>query len=335
MKIELKPIKLKDLFQGYKDDAEEGVVAYGGLLDVRPKYQREFVYKDEQRNAVIDTVRKGFPLNVMYWVKKDDGGFEVLDGQQRTLSICQYLIGDFSIKEQYFHSLTDDQQAQILNYELMVYFCEGSDSEKLEWFKTINIAGEKLFDQELRNAVYTGEWLTDAKRHFSKTGCPAMGLGEKYVKGIAIRQEILELALSWINNDAKGTTDEKIRQYMADHQHDSNANELWLYFTQVINWVETIFPTYRREMKGLPWGLLYNEFGKQALDTKKLEAEVAQLMTDEVVSLKVCNSSFLSLYFHCYFILFFPVFELIYSPFICCLCFLHRHGCQEEDDGLF
>lgn len=143
MKIELRPIKLKDLFQGYKDDAEEGVVAYGGLLDVRPKYQREFVYKDEQRNAVIDTVRKGFPLNVMYWVKKDDGGFEVLDGQQRTLSICQYLIGDFSIKEQYFHSLTDDQQAQILNYELMVYFCEGSDSEKLEWFKTINIAGEK------------------------------------------------------------------------------------------------------------------------------------------------------------------------------------------------
>ena len=108
MKIELRPIKLKDLFQGYKDDAEEGVVAYGGLLDVRPKYQREFVYKDEQRNAVIDTVRKGFPLNVMYWVKKDDGGFEVLDGQQRTLSICQYLIGDFSIKEQYFHSLTYD-----------------------------------------------------------------------------------------------------------------------------------------------------------------------------------------------------------------------------------
>ena len=141
-------------------------------------------------------------------------------------------------------------------------------------------------DQELRNAVYTGEWLTDAKRHFSKTGCPAMGLGDKYVKGTAIRQEILQLVLSWINDEAKGTTDEKIRQYMADHQHDSNANELWLYFTQVIYWVETIFPTYRREMKGLPWGLLYNEFGKQSLNTKRLEAEVAQLMADDEVQNK-------------------------------------------------
>lgn len=286
MKIELKPIKLKDLFQEYKDDAEEGVVAYGGLLDVRPKYQREFVYKDEQRDAVIDTVRKGFPLNVMYWVKKDDGGFEVLDGQQRTLSICQYLSNDFSIKEEYFHTLTDDQQAQILNYELMVYFCEGNDSEKLEWFKTINIAGEKLYDQELRNAVYTGEWLTDAKRHFSKTGCPAMGLGDKYVKGVAIRQEILQLVLCWINDGAKGTPDEKIRQYMADHQHDANANELWLYFVQVINWVQTIFPTYRREMKGVSWGILYNEFGQQPLDTKKLEDEVAKLMADDEVQNK-------------------------------------------------
>lgn len=286
MKIELKPIKLKDLFQGYEDNEEEGVVAYGGRLDVRPKYQREFVYKDEQRDAVIDTVRKGFPLNIMYWVKNDDGNFEVLDGQQRTISICQYLKGDFSIKEQYFHTLTEDQKEQILDYELMVYFCEGTDSEKLEWFKTINIAGEKLYDQELRNAVYTGEWLTDAKRHFSKTGCPAMGLGDKYVKGTAIRQEILQLVLSWINDEAKGTTDEKIRQYMADHQHDSNANELWLYFTQVIYWVETIFPTYRREMKGLPWGLLYNEFGKQSLNTKRLEAEVAQLMADDEVQNK-------------------------------------------------
>lgn len=286
MKINLKPIKIKDLVAGYQDDAEEGVVAYGGRLDVRPKYQREFVYKDAQRDAVIDTVRKGFPLNVMYWVKNDNGNFEVLDGQQRTISICQYVINDFSINEQYFHTLTADQQEQILNYELMVYFCEGTDSEKLAWFKTINIAGEKLSDQELRNAVYTGAWLIDAKRYFSKSGCAAMGLGDKYLKGSAIRQEILELVLSWINDKADGNTDAKIKQYMADHQHKPNANELWLYFTNVIQWVKTIFPTYRKEMKGLDWGLLYNAHYQRELDTKALEVEVSQLMQDEDIQKK-------------------------------------------------
>ena len=156
MTIELHEITIRDLFNGYLDSQEEGVVAYGGRLDVRPKYQREFVYTGKQREEVINTVRHGFPLNIMYWVKKEDGNFEVLDGQQRTISICQYLNNDFSIDEKYFHTLTDDQQAQILDYKLMVYFCEGTDSEKLDWFKIVNIAGEKLSDQELRNAVYTG-----------------------------------------------------------------------------------------------------------------------------------------------------------------------------------
>ena len=146
MIISLHEITIRDLFAGYLDSQEEGVVAYGGRLDVRPKYQREFVYTGKQREEVINTVRHGFPLNIMYWVKKEDGNFEVLDGQQRTISICQYLNNDFSIDEKYFHTLTDDQQAQILNYKLMVYFCEGTDSEKLDWFKIVNIAGEKLSD---------------------------------------------------------------------------------------------------------------------------------------------------------------------------------------------
>ena len=279
MKIELRPIRIADLTNGYTDDAEEGVTAYGGSLDVRPKYQREFVYKDAQRNAVIDTVRKGFPLNVMYWVERDEGGYEVLDGQQRTISICQYVKGDFSINDKYFHTLTDDEQKQILDYELTVYFCKGTDSEKLAWFETINIAGEKLTAQELRNAVYTGSWLTDAKRHFSKSGCAAQKVGDKYIKCAVNRQELLELAIQWKSQG-------NICQYMADHQHHANANELWLYFNAVIAWVQTIFPTYRKEMQGLPWGELYNDHHQSPHDTKAIEAEVARLMEDDEVTKK-------------------------------------------------
>lgn len=197
MKIELREITIKELSDGYQDNAEAGVVGYGGKLDIRPPYQREFIYKDKQRDAVIDTVRKDFPLNVMYWAVREDGGYEVIDGQQRTLSVCQYVNGDFSIKGLAFHNLQDDQQGQILGYKLMVYFCTGTASEKLDWFKTINIAGEKLTDQELRNAVYAGPWTADAKRYFSKTGCAGYGLANDYVKGSPIRQEYLETAIEW------------------------------------------------------------------------------------------------------------------------------------------
>ncbi len=189
MKIELKEITIKELSDGYKDNAEAGVVGFGGKLDIRPPYQREFVYKDDKRNAVINTVKKYFPLNVMYWAVREDGDFEIIDGQQRTISICQYIKGDFSFEMKYFHNLQDDEQEQILNYKLMVYICSGKDSEKLDWFKTINIAGEKLFDQELRNAVYAGSWLADAKRYFSKNGCVAHSIGSNYLSGASIRQE--------------------------------------------------------------------------------------------------------------------------------------------------
>lgn len=289
MKIELTKIKIADLVKNYQDTAENGVTGYSGKLDIRPKYQREFVYKEAQRNAVIDTVMKGFPLNVMYWVKRDDGNFEVLDGQQRTISICQFVKGDFSVEYKYFHNLPEDKKQAFLDYELTVYQCEGSDSEKLKWFETINIAGEKLTDQELRNAVYAGSWLTDAKRYFSKTGCVAASLGDKYVKGLPIRQEFLQTVLEWIyptENDKQGKPHESIKSYMALHQHDEHATKLWNYFQSVINWVKNTFPNYRKEMKGFDWGLFYNKFKDVDLNPAALEAEIKTLMEDDEVSKK-------------------------------------------------
>lgn len=282
MKIKLHQISIRDIFNGYSNDNEDGVVGYGGKLNIRPKYQREFVYKDNQRDAVINTVKKSFPLNVMYWIDNGNDTFEVLDGQQRTISICEYVAGRFSIDEKYFHNLTNVEQEQILNYKIMIYFCTGNDKEKLDWFKTINIAGEKLTEQELRNAVYTGEWLTDAKRHFSKTGCVAYNISKDYLKGSAIRQDYLEKAISWIAN-SKGI---KIEEYMALMQHKPDANELWLYFQSVINWVKTVFRNYRNEMKGLEWGILYNKYKDKSLDSTKLEERIKTLMMDEDVTKK-------------------------------------------------
>ena len=247
MKIELKEITIKEVSEGYLNDEEEGVTGFKGKLNIRPKYQREFVYKDKQKNSVIETIRKDFPLNVMYWVKSEDGTYEVMDGQQRTISLCEYIAGNFSFNFQFFENLTDDEKKQILNYKLMIYFCEGTDKEKLDWFEIINIAGEKLTDQELKNAIYTGTWLTDAKRHFSKTGCPAYNLAKEYMKGVPIRQDYLETAISWI---------------------------------------KAVFPNYRREMKGIDFGILYNEFKDEEFDSKEIEKEIVELMQDEDVSKK-------------------------------------------------
>ena len=279
MKIELNEISIREVAENYVDNAEDGVVGYNGKLNIRPKYQREFVYDEKQRNAVIDTIRNGFPLNVMYWVKNEDGTYEVLDGQQRTISFCQYINGDFSIDNRAFHNLTKTEQDLILDYKLMIYFCEGNDKEKLDWFKIINIAGEKLTDQELRNAVYTGPWLTNAKLHFSKTNCAAYLMAKDYVNGSPIRQEYLETALSWINYG-------NVEEYMSIHQHDPNANELWTYFRNVIEWVKLTFTNYRKEMKGINWGVLYNQFKTNTYDTEKLEQEIQTLMIDDDVTNK-------------------------------------------------
>ncbi len=282
MKINLHKITVREVFAGYKDSDEEGVVAYKGKLDIRPKYQREFVYKPEQRNAVIKTVSHKFPLNVMYWIENSSGSYELLDGQQRTLSICQYVNGDFSIHDRFFHNLTKEEQNLILDYELMIYFCDGTDKERIDWFEVINTAGEKLTPQELLNAVYTGPWLSDAKLKFSKSNCAAYLLasdGGQLVTGSPIRQEYLETALLWINNG-------NVADYMAKHQHNKNSDELWQYFQNVIAWVRKMFVNYRREMAGVNWGELYNQFKDKKLDLKKLEKEIIKLMQDEDVTKK-------------------------------------------------
>lgn len=295
MHIEERKVTVREVTEGYFNDEEEGVVGYNEQLDIRPKYQREFVYKDKQRDEVIRTVMKGLPLNVMYWVDRgeqyeDDPNeprYEVLDGQQRTLSLCEYVDGNFSVDEKGFSNLPSDIREKILDYELFVYVCEGTDSEKLEWFRIINIAGEQLTDQELRNAVYAGPWVSDAKRYFSKTsktGSAAKGIdADDYLKGTAIRQEYLECAIRW----AAAAEGKSIEGYMAEHQHDPSAVMLWNYFCSVINWVKDIFPTYRKEMKGLSWGLFYNEHHERRdLDPKALEERVSELMADEDVQKK-------------------------------------------------
>lgn len=279
MKIELHEISVCEVAENYVDNAEEGVIGYDGKLNIRPKYQREFIYDEKKRNAVIDTICKDFPLNVIYWVKNDDGTFEVLDGQQRIISFCQYIKGDFSIYNRAFHNLTNTEREQILDYKLMVYFCEGNDKEKLDWFKIINIAGERLTDQELRNAVYTGAWLTNAKSIFSKSNCAAYLLSKDYVSGSPIRQEILQTASSWMSNG-------EIEKYMSIHQHDANANELWMYFRNVIEWVRLTFTIYRKELKGINWGELYDKFKGEIFDTEKLEQEIQSLMIDDDVTNK-------------------------------------------------
>lgn len=277
MNIALKEITVRELVNGYKDNNDDGVVSYGGKLDIRPPYQRNFVYDEKERNAVINTLQKDFPLNVMYWAVREDGNYEVIDGQQRTISICQFVNSDFSIDGLAFHNLPADKQEQILNYKLMVYFCSGAPSEKLAWFETINIAGKVLTEQELRNAVFSGSWVSDAKRYFSKNTRPK--IGDEYMNGSANRQEYLETAIDWIS-------DGKIKEYMSTNQHESNANELWLYFQSVINWVKVTFPIYRKEMKGIEWGKLYNEFKNNKFDALLLENEITELMLDEDVSNK-------------------------------------------------
>jgi hypothetical protein len=285
MNIELKEITVRQLTEGYADNNENGVIGFGGKLDIRPPYQREFIYKDKQRDAVIDTLTKKYPLNVMYWATREDGNFEVIDGQQRTISICQYIKGDYSVmvgnipSQRAFHNLQNNEQEQILDYKLMVYICTGKPSEKLEWFKTINIAGEKLTEQELRNAVYSGIWVTDAKRYFSKNGCVAYNIGNKYLTGTVNRQDYLETAISWIS---KGN----IEVYMSNHQNDANGSAIWRYFQDVISWVEATFVVYRKEMKGINWGLLYDTYKDKVFDTNVLEKEISDLMQDFDVTKK-------------------------------------------------
>ena len=279
MRIKSRKVIVGELVEGYVDDGADGVVGFGGSLDIRPPYQREFVYSGKQRDDVIRSVLAGYPLNVMYWSTRHDGRFEVLDGQQRTISISQYVSGDFSIDGKYFHSQPDDIQERIKDYELTIYVCDGPTSEKLKWFEIVNIAGEELKPQELRNAVYPGPWLTDAKRHFSKPGCPAKDIGDPYVKGTPIRQELLEMAIEW-------ATDGTLEDYMSLHQHDADASALWSHFQMVIEWVKSTFNKKRPIMRDVDWGTAYSKHRNDALDPDKLEIEISQLLSLEKPGIK-------------------------------------------------
>jgi hypothetical protein len=223
----------------------------------------------------------------MYWSVNDDGTYELLDGQQRTISICRYCTNGFSMEfesgaPQFFTNLDAEQKKNILDYQIDIVVCKGTTSEKLKLFQRLNVAGAVLTDQELLNAVYTGRWLTDAKRRFSKTNCVAFKIGNKLLTGTPIRQDYLETALYWISNGEKGG----IAKYMSEHQNDTDALELWRYFQNVIDWVMTKFKVYRREMKGIDWGLLYNQYKDNTYDADALEEQIKVLMADDDVTAK-------------------------------------------------
>lgn len=292
MKIDLHHIPVRDLVEGYINSGYDGVVGYSGALDIRPKFQREFVYDTAKQQAVITTILSGFPLNVMYWSKgtdpaSGDPSFEMLDGQQRSMSICEYVKGSFSVvvggNPKNFDNLSGTDQERLLDYQLMVYHCEGSEDEQLAWFEVINIAGLTLRPQELRNAVYTGLWLTDAKRYFSRENQGAHKLAKDYVAaGEVNRQDLLQRAMEW--HGGKG--DVAIKEYMNLHRNDANANAIWTYFKSVIDWAKLIFPVQRKELRTVPWNALYDKYNQAPLDAVVLEERVKALMSDEEVQKK-------------------------------------------------
>lgn len=292
MTIKQIEVTVGEITDGYINNDEQGVRGYGGRLDIRPPYQREFIYDEKERQAVITTVLHEYPLNVMYWVRRDDDAdcpYEVMDGQQRTLSLCEYVAGKFAYDFKYFLNQPKDVRERILDYRLTVYVCVGEASDKLEWFKTINIAGKPLNEQEMRNAVYAGPFVTDAKRHFSKTNCAAWRLGRDLVPGSPIRQDFLRRALEWMaDHESRQGYAQSAVGYMAVHQHDPNANNLWTYYQNVINWAVTNFSPrhFKRIMKGLDWAALYDAYHTQTLDTAALAERISTLMRDGEVQRK-------------------------------------------------
>ena len=278
MKISKKEISIRDLFKGFNADTgkEEGIFGWNGKLVVRPQYQRAFIYKPHQQIAVIESVRKGFPLNIMYWAKRDeneDGEYEVLDGQQRTLSICRFVAGKFFVKDfdgrkKSFGNLDEKHQEQILSYKIEVYFCHGSRSEKYEWFKIVNVGNMRLTEQELRNACYHGPWLEDAKRYFSKLNGDAHILGGNYLKGPADRQKYLESAIRWHCGD------EDIEEFMDRHRKNHDARKLRERFETVVAWIKKTFPKKYDFMEDVNWGELYDKYYDKDLDIDDLAQKV-------------------------------------------------------------
>lgn len=283
LKITPLAVSIRQLIAGYENREEEGVVGYGGKLDIRPPYQREFVYDSDQQEKVIDSVLENYPLNSIYWVQNDDDTYEVLDGQQRIISICKYCANDFSHDtEGSFDGLREKQEA-FLNYQLSVNVCKGGTvGQKMKWFDRINTAGEKLTPQELLNALFHGPWVAAAKKRFSRQNGNAYQISSKYVKAVAIRQGYLETALKWYKQDGEDIKDCMDRII---YQEKEDAEKLWEYYRRVIDWVEECFPPQaqpkgqpRKEMQGVDWGALYKEYGHRPIDADANEKEVKRLM---------------------------------------------------------
>lgn len=286
MKTTLKKYTVSDIVKGFVYNELEGKGLYGlsGKLVIQPEYQRNYIYNDGKKDvAVVDSMLKGYPLGLIYFVIERDH-LEVLDGQQRITSIGRFVTGKFAIKvdgrEQTFSSLPLEQQQLILNHELLVYECAGTEKEIKEWFKTINIAGVPLTQQELLNAIYSGSFVTAAKAEFSNSGNALQQKWSAYVKGDPKRQEVLAVALDWVSSSQQTSVD----AYMAKHRQDVGITELITYFTSVIDWVGSVFTgSPDREMRGLEWGRLYEEYHHQAYNAEEITRQVAELRADPAV----------------------------------------------------
>lgn len=274
---------VKDICEGFVYNQLEGKGLFGmnGKLTIQPEYQRNYIYADGKKDvAVIDSILKGYPIGLIYFNRREDGQLEVLDGQQRITSLGRFVTSKFAILEngmqQYFRGLAKDKQEKILNTKLLIYVCEGTESEIKEWFKTINIAGIPLNNQEVLNAIYSGTFTTLAKEEFSNTQNSNINKWSSYISGTVNRQEYLECALNWVS---KGN----IEDYMSKHRHDNNINELKTYFNSVIDWVDGLFIDVYSEMKSIAWGRLYETYHKQPYSSKEISKKVAELYADEYI----------------------------------------------------
>ncbi len=287
MKTTLKTnLTVKEVCDGFVYNEFEGKGLFGlsGKLTIQPEYQRNYIYASDggkREIAVIESVLKGYPIGLIYFNKVSADGLEVLDGQQRITSLGRFITDKFAIKdengmEQYFGGMAKDKQAKILETRFLIYECEGTESQIKEWFKTINIAGVPLNNQELLNAVYSGPFVTKAKEEFSNSQNANIQKWSAYVSGSANRQEFLECALDWVS---KGN----IGDYMSKHRKDKNIDELKRYFNAVIDWVSSVFTDVEKEMRGLEWGRLYEEYHKKSYNPTKVSAEVRKLYGDPYI----------------------------------------------------
>ena len=284
MKTELHTeITIKEICNGFTYNELEGKGLFGlsGKLTIQPEYQRNYIYADGKKDvAVIDSIIKGYPLGILYFVKTGNDTYEVLDGQQRITSFGRYVIGKFAVKvngmENYFTGLDEDLQEKILNTKLLIYFCEGTENEIKEWFKTINIAGVPLNEQELLNAIYSGKFVTAAKKEFSNSQNSNIQKWSAYIKGDVKRQDFLACALDWVSKGIK-------ESYMSEHRNNEDISELKNYFTSVIDWISSVFKTVEKEMCGQKWGELYEKYHTNPYNPDEIDNKVKSLYADGAV----------------------------------------------------